>query len=117
MSYHIRLPWPPVALHPNGRPHRLEKAAATKKARWAGKIAALEAGARNLGWPGLYATVVFCPPNRTPRDLDGALSACKALFDGIADATGIDDSLWTFGRPVMGEPVKGGCVIVEIARP
>ena len=117
MSHYITLPWPPLSLHPNGRSHWRDKAKATKKARFAGKIAALETGARNLGWPGLYVTIVFCPPNSRPRDLDGCLAACKALLDGIADATGIDDSLWTFGSPTMGEPVKGGCVIVEISAP
>jgi hypothetical protein len=40
------------------------------------------------------------------------LTACKAYFDGIADAIGINDSRFQHQAPVWGIPRKGGNVRV-----
>jgi crossover junction endodeoxyribonuclease RusA len=111
----VVLPWPAHALHPNSRPHWAEKAKATKKARAdACTLTRAAMGPTKPKWAGVRLAVTFCPPllNRR-RDLDGMVASNKAHFDGIADALGVDDSLFqtTFA---LGEPVKGGAVRVEI---
>lgn len=56
----------------------------------------------------------FHPPRAGRFDRDNAVGRCKALQDGIADALGIDDSRFV-PTYLIGEPVKGGRVVVEIA--
>ena len=73
-------------------------------------------GARALGWDGAAVRLTFCPPDRRVRDLDGVLSSCKAGCDGIADATGVDDSRWSLAL-AWGPVVRGGAVIVDLCRP
>jgi hypothetical protein len=41
------------------------------------------------------------------------LSACKAYFDGIADALGVDDSRWQLSLR-REAPVKNGLVRIEL---
>jgi crossover junction endodeoxyribonuclease RusA len=55
--------------------------------------------------------VIFYPPDNRKRDLDNCEASLKSLFDGIADAWGVDDS--TF-RPHsdFGEVRKNG--VIEI---
>ena len=111
----IVLPWPCRHLHPNSRVHWSVRARAAKAARRDAYMIACGMGARVLGWDGLAATVTFCPPSRRRMDLDGCLSANKAHLDGIADATGVDDSRWSLALR-WGEVVRGGQVVVEIER-
>lgn len=42
-------------------------------------------------WPYDLRVEVVWPKGRRRPDLDAALSSCKSLLDGIADAIGIDD--------------------------
>ena len=116
MTHHIVLPWPCRYLHPNTRVHWSVRAKAAKAARRDAYIIACGMGARALGWDGAAVRLTFCPPDRRVRDLDGVLSSCKAGCDGIADATGIDDSRWSLALG-WGEPVKGGAVLVSISHP
>lgn len=113
----IDLPWPPRALHPNARKHWAVKAKAAKAARLTAGWCAKEAGIRR-GDPDVPArlkvTAIFFPPNNHKHDVDGCMAICKAFFDGIADAIGIDDSKWTFGPPRKEAPVKGGAVRIEL---
>lgn len=54
----------------------------------------------------ISVSIVFYPPRNT-GDLDNMLSSCKALFDGISDAWGINDKLF---RPItldVGRADKG----------
>ena len=111
----IVLPWPCRYLHPNTRVHWSVRAKAAKAARRDAYIIACGMGARVLGWDGLAATVTFCPPDRRVRDLDGCLSSLKSALDGIADATGVDDSRWSLALR-WGEVVRGGKVVVTIER-
>ena len=113
MIYTIPLPWPPRSLHPNTRVHWSVRAKAAKAARRDAYIIACGMGARALGWDGAAVRLTFCPPDRRVRDLDGVLSSCKAGCDGIADATGVDDSRWSLAL-AWGPVVRGGAVIVEI---
>lgn len=105
----VELPWPSRTLHPNARPHWAKKASATKAARFAAREMAKPIG--RIEASAIKVTCIFSPPPpKRNRDLDGLLSSCKAYFDGIADAIGIDDSRFRHQAPAWGEPVKGGNV-------
>lgn len=112
----ITLPWPPRSIHPNARAHWGKKASDTKHARKTAGWCAREAGLRP-GDPDIPAnmkvTVVFYPPDAKVRDRDNLLANCKAYFDGIADALGVNDSGWDFTTQV-GDIVKKGAVRVEL---
>jgi len=88
----IVLPFPPKVLWPNGRTlnHKF-KAAAFKKAReqaaWAAKAANLRVG--NSPIP--VHLIVKPKAKGAAPDADNCVSACKAYFDGIAAAIGIND--------------------------
>ncbi|MFO1144665.1 MAG: hypothetical protein U1E59_20275, partial [Amaricoccus sp.] len=111
--------WASKALHPNARVHRLALANSKRKARWDAYCCAREAGVVRFpkspdgAAQPLSVDVTFQPPDRRRRDLDGMISQGKAYFDGIADATGVDDSLWQWAFRVA-EPVRGGCVLVAL---
>lgn len=109
----IRLPWPSRDLHSNARVHWATKARATKKARHDAAWAAQEAGLRNVGADALDVLIIFQPPDRRRRDLDGMLSASKALIDGVADVVGVDDSKWAITMR-KDEPVPGGRVVFKV---
>jgi crossover junction endodeoxyribonuclease RusA len=93
---------------------------AKKRARRDGACAALEAipareriELRDAG--ALTARVTFNPPNKRRRDVDGVIASLKACIDGIADAIGLDDSMFRIAWPEeFSEPVKGGQILVEI---
>lgn len=116
----MELPWPVPPLWPNRRVHWSKKAAAAKKARrdafvltnsaiWAvwQKVAM-----RRIEKP--VVTLSFRPPTKGRYDLDNALAALKSALDGIAESLDVDDSHFSLVLK-RGEPVKGGCVEVEIA--
>lgn len=108
----VELPWPANPLHPNARPHRMEKARATKKAREEACMVA-RPKVRGLTADRLRVAITFRPPSRR-GDADNMLAACKAYLDGIADATGVNDRCFDIDMPVRGEPVKGGAIIIEM---
>jgi crossover junction endodeoxyribonuclease RusA len=58
-------------------------------------------------------SVTFRPPDKRRRDLDNLVASAKSLGDGVADAIRVDDALWSVTYAI-GEPTKGGAVIVEI---
>lgn len=111
----IAFPWPPKCLSPNGRAHWAVKAKAAAQVRRDASILCQSMGARALGWDRMHVAYEFRPATRRTFDTDNALSRCKALGDGIADATGVDDSKWTITIR-RGEPVKGGAVVVTISK-
>lgn len=109
----VTLPWPDKRLSPNARLHWATKARATKASRNEALWAFWAAGARKLKIGAPKITMTFCPPDRRRRDRDNLIASMKAATDGIADALGIDDSKFeTTYR--MGEPVKGGAVLVTV---
>ncbi|MFD2248909.1 crossover junction endodeoxyribonuclease RusA [Pseudochelatococcus lubricantis] len=114
MSLTVTLPWPPPALSPNSRPHWSEKARAARQARHDAHLACIAAGVRKLPWDRMHVNIVFHAPNWRPYDSDNALSRAKSSLDGIADATGIDDSKWTYSIS-RGEPVTHGAVVVTVS--
>lgn len=105
----VTLPWPPRDLSANSRTHWARKAKAVKAYRSLAYWSAIAAGPI----PGETIAITFNPPDKRRRDLDGMLSQIKAGLDGIADATGVDDSKWQISIR-KGEPVKGGQVVVEV---
>lgn len=109
----VRLPWPPSSLSPNARGHWSVKARAAKKYRGDCRILCQAHGARALPVDALHVEVTFYPPDRRRRDSDNLMASCKACFDGVADATGVDDSRWQWSIK-RGEPVKGGAVLVHL---
>ena len=109
----IELPWPDRRLHPNARIHWRRKAEAAKTARADAHIACRAAGIREIKAATLSLAIVFHPPNRIRRDVDGMLSAIKPGLDGIADVIGVDDSNWQIAIR-KAEPRPLGAVIIQI---
>ena len=114
----VALPWPNRSLSPNGRKHWRDLASAKKVAReyarcltlsitTAAERAALQDAAA------VSVTMTFSPPDRRRRDDDGMIGSMKAARDGIADAIGVDDHKWRVSY-VIGQPVDGGRVLVEV---
>lgn len=113
MVVDLTLPWPDRRLSPNARVHWSRRAKAVKLARQEALALAFEAGARRLritGQPRIAMT--FCPPDRR-RDMDNLIASMKAANDGIADALNVDDSRF-ISTYSMGQPVKGGAVVVTV---
>lgn len=110
----IALPWPHKDLSPNARVHWAEKARVTRKARLDAFYAARESGARDMAADAFTITTTFHPPTRHAYDQDNLIARCKPLFDGIADALGVDDRHFKYQPVTIAEPVKGGRVVVEI---
>jgi crossover junction endodeoxyribonuclease RusA len=111
----VELPWPPKVLSPNARIHWARKAKATGAVRFEAKWSVLAARGTVVKpkWPAAALTIEFRPPDKRRRDMDNLIASMKAATDGIADALGIDDSKFqTTYR--MGEPVKGGAVLVTV---
>ena len=111
----IDLPFPPRDLHPNARVHWARKAKATKAAREVAQWMSCAYGPLD-GVERLDVTITFFPPDNRRRDIDGMLSASKALIDGIAESLEVDDSRWSIALR-RGEPVAGGTVRFEIEVP
>lgn len=113
----IRLPYPAPELFPNRKAgkHWGATHAAKVKAREDGHyMARMESHHFRDTGGDIPVSIVFCPPDKRRRDLDGCLSAMKASLDGIAAALGVDDSRF---RPVLlnvGPVGKPGAVIVAI---
>lgn len=112
----IQISWPAKPLWPNfrSRTHwaktRAVKAARTE-AYYATKAAKVGICA---GDAPLRIQATFYPPDRRTRDYDNCGSTLKATFDGIADALGVNDSIFRPQPPVIAEPVKGGKVVIVL---
>lgn len=116
MSLKITLPWPDKVLWPNGRTRSHQKRARLVKLhRHWGYLAALESGARTIvhGDERIPVHFLVHPMPRGPApDRDACVSACKSYLDGIADALGINDSLFDPQPPVIGE--RGGSITITV---
>ena len=93
MTCPIDFPWPPKKLSPNGsqRDYR-GKADARKGYREDCMVLAMAAGAKPPDSADIPILVEYFPPDRRKRDWDNCVAMSKGLFDGLADAMGIDDS-------------------------
>lgn len=87
----IVLPFPPSSLSGHAKGHWRSKAAETKKWRQWAHVAALEAKPFVLPEEGDIAIKVrFFPPNLR-GDRTNYPNRLKPIFDGIADALGVND--------------------------
>jgi crossover junction endodeoxyribonuclease RusA len=112
----IVLPYPHADLSPNSHKHWRYKAKAASEAKETGRILTLAAMAGNrqqLPDGKVSLSIVFHPPDSRKRDDDNALSSFKHYRDGMALALGIDDNRFRVTYE-MGEPIKGGKVVVEV---
>ena len=109
----IELPWPPKALSPNARSrsHWPRTKALAKAKHWAW-IAAQ--GSRASAGNPIQLLLTFYPPVRRGHDKDNLLASAKPYLDGIAMAWKINDVAFD-PRVQIGEPVKGGKVVVTLA--
>ena len=105
--------WPKPILSPNSREHWARKARVVKAYREEAHKSAIADGIRpRAGVLGCDVLITFTPPDNRARDRDNMIAAFKSGQDGIADAIGIDDSLW---RPTyqVAAAKKPGSVTVE----
>jgi crossover junction endodeoxyribonuclease RusA len=116
------LAWPEACLSQNSRGHWAKSAPRKKKARMVAKRvckAALRKDPMILpDGCALKVVLVFHPPNiKRRRDLQNLIGAMKYSVDGIADATGIDDSQFdlSFSWGVVLEKEPKGCVAVVMS--
>lgn len=114
-EYTITLPWPENALSPNARTHWAVRSRAVKKYRSATFYLCRAAGLNTLSVNTLHVSMTFHPPHNRKYDDHNLVYRFKAGFDGIQDASGIDDRLFTWEKPILAEKVKGGCVVVKIS--
>jgi len=107
----LTLPWPPSCLSPNSRKrhrHTTKERAHFKAAWWAlakqAKFSATD-----------HLVITFHPPDAICRDLDNMLGAIKYGLDGLALATGQDDSQWamTITKGAPHRPL--GAVLIRAA--
>jgi len=105
----VSLPWPPPALSPNGRKHRMAVARIKKQYRADCAWSTIAAGVRRVDATALLVRITFHPPDARARDTDNMLASIKAGLDGVADVIGIDDSRWTLVI-ARGAPVARGRV-------
>lgn len=104
----IELSYPPSVLNPNNTAYWTKKAKAKKayrkEAYWVAKMGDI---------PSQFNFVIkFHPPTKHKRDLDNAIAAFKSGQDGLADAWGVDDSIFSFAYE-FGDVVKGGKVVIQ----
>jgi crossover junction endodeoxyribonuclease RusA len=98
----IVLPFPSSALsgHNNGNPHA--KAGIVRKHREQAKLATLAAKPTVPEQGDITVTVRFVPPNNR-GDRINYPNRCKPIFDGIADALGVNDKrfvpMFIFAQP------------------
>lgn len=108
----IVLPWPPKECSPNhrSRSHWPKTRALAKSKEWA--IWAAH-GTKPPHERPIELVLTFHPPSRRRHDRDNLLASAKGLLDGMAVAWGVDDVHF---RPTVaiGEPVKGGKIIVTL---
>jgi crossover junction endodeoxyribonuclease RusA len=109
----IELPWPHKSLSPNARVHWAAKAKQTASYRSECGWRARAQGVYPVEASSVKMTMTFCPPDLRRRDIDNLVGSTKAARDGLMDAIGVDDSRFVVTY-AMGEPVKGGMVLIKL---
>lgn len=115
MRFVVELPWPVKQLWPNPPAHWRSKIGPTKKAREDAAMALVAAGGKGAGkeWKRASLSFVFHPKTTRTPDRTNCAASMKAVEDGIADALFMNDKDFVC-RYEIGEPVKGGLVVVII---
>lgn len=114
----VTLPWPDRVLSPNKSSHWAKKARAKGKAKHDAYFltAAANSGKDRINPQHddiINVTATFHPKTHNLPDADNCLASLKAALDGIAAALGVDDRQFR-PVPIIGEPIKGGQVVVNI---
>lgn len=111
----IELSWPAKQLSPNARVHHMVKhryaKAAKIEAGWATK------SARPFDWgsDGPFDIHIRAyPPVQRNRDTDNLIASLKSHLDGIAEALGVNDSLFNAPTVEWADITERGKVIVTI---
>ena len=108
----VVFPWPPKVLSPNARVHWSKRSKAAKGLRELSRWLTVEAGAR-VDWEGdIHVWVDYYPPDKRARDQDNMIAASKAIFDGLADALGVNDKRFRL-HPYVKDEI-GGAVSITI---
>lgn len=107
------LPWPPAACSPNARGHWSKKSKAAKRYRADCHLLTLLAKIKRPEGEVLLV-LEFVPPDKRKRDDDNLVAMFKSGRDGLADALGIDDSIFATQVRISKETTKGGAVRVRI---
>jgi len=110
----VFLPWPDRRLSPNARLHWAALARVKKKAKRDAYYASLAAGLGKIHAESVRVRVAYYPPDQRHRDTDNMVASSKALFDGISEAIGIDDSKWELTIAPRGPIEKAGMVKVTL---
>lgn len=109
----LELPWPPKQITPNFKRvnHWTTYAPFTKQYRkdcgWLAKSIKPKIIGGKIG-----IKISFYPPDKRKRDDDGMIGAFKAGRDGLADAWGVDDNIFSTTYEIC-SPVKNGKVVVR----
>lgn len=117
----VELSWPDRALSPNSRANwrvkwraqQWAKLEARMLLRKAANVKGFEVADLYIGET-IPLRYVFRPPNKRRRDLDNFVASMKAAQDGLAEALGVDDSVFDLGKPEWGAPLEHGGVFVVI---
>lgn len=115
----VHLPWPPRELSPNVRTHWAKLAKAKKAYRTTCRWLAVEQAvvhklqATDSAGGRLRLHLLFVPPTRARRDVDNLVASMKAGLDGLADALGMDDSLWALSQEIAPYTTPGGKVVAS----
>jgi len=104
----LTIPWPPKALSANSRKqHRYstKERKSYKRDCWA--------LCKEAKFSATHLDITFHPPDARRRDLDNMLASIKYGLDGIAEAMGVDDSVFSFTIR-KGDPVRPhGAVVIR----
>jgi hypothetical protein len=113
----IELPFPPASLSGHQGSHWRKSSPIVKKHREWARLATLAARpSSNIPIDSkcdIRVVVTFYPANRR-GDRINYPNRCKAYFDGIADALGVNDSRFVPSYH-FAEPVKDGKVVIGVA--
>lgn len=114
MQNFVELPWPPKALSANSRKDRRYTTTERKNYRaacWAiTKAAKVDRSLTHLD-------ITFHPPDGRRRDLDNMLSSIKYGLDGVSQALGVDDYIWSISIK-RGDPLRPlGAVSIRFRDP
>lgn len=110
----VLLRWPDKALSPNARGHWSKRSRAAKAYRMQCFLQAKAAGlVAPLGR--VLLDLEFLPPNARRRDDDNLLAAFKSGRDGLADALGVDDSVFVSQVRLSKTVYPGGAVRVTLS--
>ncbi len=108
----ILLHWPPASLSGHTAGHWRSKSGPTAKHREWARLATLAADVSIPATGDIRIHIRFVPPDRR-GDRTNFANRCKPLFDGMADALGVNDARFLPSYE-FSAPEAPGCVIVTL---